>query len=123
MKVKFIKDVLFKRLGDLKTVESEIDKNPDYFNNTLHFYKCKKYGKCINNVIELGIYFKFIINNKICHDKEFKIIVDIYPTERESYFNKDYDIGELSELLSKYDIDDIDKVCEKVVKSIKHDYF
>lgn len=120
----FIQDVLFKRKGILKTIEVEIPQMPIYFIDTLHFYKCKKYKTMHYSepIIEMGIYFKFIKNNKIQNDLEFKVDLDIKISDKEKH-TKSYDISSLREILSKYGIDDMDYVCNKVLESIKHDYF
>lgn len=124
MKVQIIEDIIFKRTGALKTVEKEFPIAIDPTIGILHWTKCKKYKTehAYDSIIEMGIYFKLVDCPEDLKNYEVKIIIDLFITNKERYFEK-YDTTELKTELQAYNIDNIDYVCNKVVESIKHNYF
>lgn len=123
MQVDIVQNVLFKRCGILRTIESVVFLNSINSINKLHLYKCKKYKtqQFSKPIIEIGLYFK-IIDDKDYKDYEFKIDLDLFISDKEKHFKK-YDITDLKEKLLSYPIDDIDYVCNKIIESINHNYF
>lgn len=124
MEVQIIEDVIFRRVGALKTVEAEIPIAIDPTIGVLRWTKCKKYKTqpTYNPIVEMGIYFKLTDCPEDLKNYEVKIVIDLFISDKEKYF-REYDITELKKELQAYNISDIDYVCNKVVESIKHDYF